>query len=81
MLLERPKSNCVPDMTKTGLLSSICIKFSFSERKITKTAPKTPESLVGFPTAFEDCLGLTDICTCSASVITDRAPGLGMVEG
>lgn len=81
MLLERPKSNCVPDMTKTGLFSSICIKFSFSERKITKTAPETPESLVGFPTAFEDCFGLTEICTCPASVITDCAPGLGMVEG
>lgn len=53
-LLERPNSSCVPDVTKTGVLSSICIKFSFSKRKRIKIALKTSENLTGFPAAFED---------------------------
>lgn len=36
MLPERPNLSWVPDVTKTGVLSRICIKFLFSERKLLK---------------------------------------------
>lgn len=75
MLPERPNSSHVPDVTKTGILSSICIQCSFSKRKLTKIALETSESLIGFPAVFEDCFALTEICTCSAFVITGHALG------
>ena len=77
MLPERPNLSRVPDMTKTGVLSSICIKFSFSKRLLIKIALETPESLIGFPAAFEDLCALTEICTCSAFVINGHALGSG----
>lgn len=75
MLLERPNSSHVPDVTKTGILSSICVQCSFSKRKLTKIALEISESLIGFPAAFEDCFALTKICTCSVFVITGHALG------
>lgn len=53
MLPERPNSSHVPDVTKTGILSRICIKLSFSERMFAKIALVTPESLTGFLAACE----------------------------
>lgn len=32
----------------------VSIKFSFSKRMLTKIAPETPETLIDFPTVFED---------------------------
>lgn len=76
MLPEKPNSSHIPDVTKTGILSSICIKFSFSKRKLSEIALETSESLIGFPAAFEDYFAMTEICTCSASVIIGHALGL-----
>lgn len=80
MLPERPNLSRVPDVTKSGLLSSICIKFSFSKRTLPKIGLATPESLIGLPAVFEDSFALTEICTCSAFVITGHALGSGRVE-
>ena len=75
MLPERSNLSRVPDVTKTGVLSSICIKFSFSKRLLIKIALETPESLIGFPAAFEDLCALTEIC-----VIVSTAAGLFRVS-
>lgn len=79
ILPKRQNSSHVPDVTKTGLLSSIGIKFSFSKRVLTKIALESPESLIGFPTVFEGIL--PEINTRSLFAIIGRALGLGSGRG
>ena len=77
MLPERPNLSRVPDVTKTGVLSSICVKLSFSKGLLLKIALETPESLIGLPATFQDLCALTEICTCSAFMINGHALGSG----
>lgn len=78
MLLKRPNLSQVPDVTKTRILSSICIKFSFSKRKLTKIARETSEGLAFLQHLKTVCL--SEISMCSASVIVSHAVGSGRVQ-